>query len=217
MKKIAIMAALTVAATASFGAIAINWSTYGFLSGADENKYASQDGVKLLWDLVYTTESAITDPTYNKGEIQYSSTDEVLSRREWNAGSTAMVVTDLVVPKEDTKSGQLTWDPDWGCIDVGSPTYKNFDYTKTGGGVYSAVFQFMADGTVYYDLTPLEMGVNWSIGEKDGAQRVWFGDGQHDYQISKTLYQVTPVPEPATMSLLGLGALAMVIRRKLRK
>jgi hypothetical protein len=26
-----------------------------------------------------------------------------------------------------------------------------------------------------------------------------------------------PIPEPATMSLLGLGALAMVLRRKIRK
>ena len=29
--------------------------------------------------------------------------------------------------------------------------------------------------------------------------------------------EVTSIPEPATMSLLGLGALAMVLRRKIRK
>ena len=35
--------------------------------------------------------------------------------------------------------------------------------------------------------------------------------------LSGTIQEATAVPEPATMSLLGLGALAMVIRRKLSK
>lgn len=39
------------------------------------------------------------------------------------------------------------------------------------------------------------------------------GEGNHVVNFTKA----TAVPEPATMSLLGLGALAMVIRRKLRK
>jgi hypothetical protein len=30
-------------------------------------------------------------------------------------------------------------------------------------------------------------------------------------------FATAPIPEPATMSLLGLGALAMVLRRKIRK
>jgi hypothetical protein len=32
-----------------------------------------------------------------------------------------------------------------------------------------------------------------------------------------SLTSPTPIPEPATMSLLGLGALAMVLRRKMKK
>ena len=36
-------------------------------------------------------------------------------------------------------------------------------------------------------------------------------------QIKGSTAEATSVPEPATMSLLGLGALAMVLRRKLRK
>ena len=35
--------------------------------------------------------------------------------------------------------------------------------------------------------------------------------------LDGTIQTASPVPEPATMSLLGLGALAMVLRRKLRK
>ncbi|MBP5786373.1 MAG: PEP-CTERM sorting domain-containing protein [Kiritimatiellae bacterium] len=44
------------------------------------------------------------------------------------------------------------------------------------------------------------------------------GDGGNNFVASFTkIADPTSVPEPATMSLLGLGALAMVLRRKLRK
>jgi hypothetical protein len=42
---------------------------------------------------------------------------------------------------------------------------------------------------------------------------VWDSNGGNNYVASFE----TAIPEPATMSLLGLGALAMVLRRKIRK
>ena len=47
----------------------------------------------------------------------------------------------------------------------------------------------------------------------DGANTVYDSNSSANYVASYD----TPIPEPATMSLLGLGALAMVLRRKIRK
>ncbi len=43
------------------------------------------------------------------------------------------------------------------------------------------------------------------------------GSGDTALQLQGTLKEASAVPEPATMSLLGLGALAIALRRKLRK
>ena len=52
-------------------------------------------------------------------------------------------------------------------------------------------------------------------------RNIWNGNvyeiGSPNYQATFQVAAAPAVPEPATMSLLGLGALAMVLRRKLRK
>ena len=216
MKKIAVLAALVMAATASFGAINIQWSNYGFLSGVDGKTYATEDATKILWELVYTAGDSITAPTLDEktGAITYASGDEVLSSRLWEKGSDEITVTDNVKSYPASES-PLKMDLDYATIASGDASYVNKDYTKASGGIYAAVFQYCSDGKVFMALTELNTGINWD-NKMSAADKVNFNMSD-DVKIATPLGTFTPVPEPATMSLLGLGALAMVIRRKLSK
>ena len=109
----------------------------------------------------------------------------------------------------------------------GNPAFMNYQVdTATPVAVTLNWFQY-------------EQNNNWFQGEQSVNLAGWAGDGDsHDLKVyfSKpsgegTIYETnenhdyiatfkadaSAVPEPATMSLLGLGALAMVLRRKLRK
>ena len=95
---------------------------------------------------------------------------------------------------------------------------KNFSGIDGQGGLYSVVFQYCLNGDgdydVYYAMTGLVVP-SWDHLDRDPPDDVSF-DINIDNELSH-LGTVKTVPEPATMSLLGLGALAMVLRRKLRK
>ncbi|MBP5787112.1 MAG: PEP-CTERM sorting domain-containing protein [Kiritimatiellae bacterium] len=91
--------------------------------------------------------------------------------------------------------------------------------------------RFQDNNNIMQDMT----GVNIAAGLAEGQHSlsIMFGDNDHalysaadgsattDHAsaavFNTSFTTTTSVPEPATMSLLGLGALAMVIRRKLRK
>jgi hypothetical protein len=140
------------------------------------------------------------------------------------SGSSLTIGGELTVWTLDDAS---TWGDTWGGNYMG---YSFWDGdTKIGGDDPET------HGDHYVNLTKVDGGNDWikiqndpgiaadisglTEGKTYGLQ-VFFGgvdskwDSGNNYTASFTK---TAVPEPATMSLLGLGALAMVIRRKLSK
>ena len=87
------------------------------------------------------------------------------------------------------------------------------DYTLSAGasGDIGAVVLQPGDvvGVVLWGKTYDDAG--------DEAGDEWYSGGGGNYHAFFEVGGPTPIPEPATMSLLGLGALAMVLRRKMRK
>lgn len=230
MKKIAMLLLAAMAASVAFGGINVQWNSKQGFQGPN-GKFVPQDteSYRFVWDLVYTASDSIGTPTLtatskDDSDIVSYGSDVVLSRRElldgavWTDGKTPVTVTDKLTT-DVASSDDLAWS-DKAKVS-GTKVYSNYssNFSYTSGGVYMAVFQIMSDGTVNYATSDLlKSGAGLILGrtspDMTAADSIDFGSAVTSLRYFDT---IQTIPEPATMSLLGLGALAMVIRRKLRK
>ena len=216
MKKALVGLMVALMAVSSFGGLYVYWDNGGVLSGANPSQYILQDSstTQVIWDLVYTTSDSLTTPTLNEstGAIDYGS-DAVISERDINPAGQA-TVTDVIASTTPSKTG-IEFDE----YLFGTPSellYKNDNPGYTSGNLYAAIFQYTSSGDVYAAFTSIVPEQwTWAPGSLATPTAVHFN---LDDDTSLSYFgHVTQIPEPATMSLLGLGALAMMIRRKLRK
>ena len=222
MKKALIGLMVALMAVSSFGGLYVQWDGYGFQSGADASTGILADSAttKVIWDLVYTTaDSANFTLNTSSGAIEYGS-DSVISEREITKLDTPSgdqygtgVVTDIIASSQASQTPVTLGDY---CYALNGEylQYNNANPGYTSGNIYAAIFQYTASGDVYYAVTAL-VTPNWASNGMGGVDKANFSMDS-DTSLS-LLGTVSQIPEPATMSLLGIGALAMVLRRKLRK
>ncbi len=204
MKKLSLVLAGLFAASAMAWAndVAwyINWGAYTHDASdlVTTESGAVLDSYDVLWQLIYAGPNNAIDPVDISASGFVSGDDEVLGSRELSKGSSG--IFDNYLYTEDSGSAATSL----------SYTYSEENPYYVYQRIYEA--QTPVAGTYYYE-SDLQL-----LDARYGAGIQGFDLGPQESGIQATLQvQGSSVPEPATMSLLGLGALAMVLRRKLRK
>jgi len=213
MKKILMAVfALVVAATVASAGVAINWNVgWGAYTHDAPNVTGGTDNLlgtySAIWQLIYAGADDTIDPIPShevpvaggvNGDYVYGD-DIVWGQREINVGGGA--------------AGDGTTWSDWMLWSSGGTNYEDPAWT-TAGFVYQRVFETQVFGTLtagdyYYETGLVALNTAWA--PPAGAQNFILDTPSAGFQASTPIYAI---PEPATMSLLGLGALAMVLRRR---
>ena len=210
MKKMVVGLAVLVLLVASASAgVNILWSvTWGAYTHSSPDVTGSAnallDSYSVTWQLIYAGANNLADPVTTSLGISgiaddYVSGDDVV----WATRTLAQSVAQGNVTAPENGS---VWSH-WMINQSGDIVYEN-----TGWSTAGSVFQRVYEGTPaelswYYqsDLVPLDTG------SPSPPQSIYLGAANSGFQPDR---QISTIPEPATMGLLGLGALVMAIRRR---
>ena len=173
--------------------------------------FASAQQVSWIGDgAVYVVEQ---DTWYNAGAT-------------WGAGG-AFDTHDFgtLVSWDLTLGGQAqTWWSDSGSHPT-TTVEMGYEVDATGAGSVSLPWlSYASNNDTWENMTGVDVVSASAVGAgshtvdvwfhaNDGVNDVWESNGGNNYVATFA----TAIPEPATMSLLGLGALAMALRRKMSK
>ena len=200
---LAIAAAPALAATG----VSIQWDTYWGAYTHDATDLTSLSGPFMLanysvtWQLIYAgTDDTANDPDTSLGGAGIAD--------DYVTGDDVVWASRVFSVNNGNASDGTVWTTDlyWSS---GDRTYNDTTFLTSGEYIYQRIFEGTpAAGSYYYEsaLEALEINPSASqISLLDAA-----GGGTSGIQGNQTI----PIPEPATMSLLGLGALAMAVRRR---
>ncbi len=211
MKKLMLaLAALALMATAGFAAtgVAVMWSTaYGIYDHAAGDLTSTTtggilDSYGITWQLIYSINGVAEAPDASNGAngwVSLTGDDTVWATRTFSQDSgSASDGTEWDLFVYYVSGDQQYINTAWLAGDVG------YIYQRVYEGAPAELSYYFDSTPVALDADPITVQENYTEGSSSASAGV-----QPDQQIPSA-----PIPEPATMALLGLGALTMAIRRR---